>query len=340
MTSPTADDALREILAAGRQRAATTDAEGVRLWDTLTDASLGGKRFRPALLTATHEALGGKQPAAAAHVGAAVELLHTAFVIHDDVIDGDDLRRGRPNVSGTYRAAALRGGASPAEADEVSRAAAILAGDLALATAIRAVASCGATTPVIGRILNLFDAAIHTTALGELTDVQLSVRPAPALLTECLIMAERKTSAYSFALPLTAGAVLANADDHTVMCLEKTGRELGLAFQLADDLTGVFCDPAQAGKSTANDLRSRKQTPLIAHAATQPQWPRLRHYLGRHLTTVELDRARSLLIESGSRAFVEGLIEEHRERAQRILGNLNLPLVLADTALHRPAAPR
>ncbi|WP_418606109.1 polyprenyl synthetase family protein [Georgenia sp. SUBG003] len=82
-----------------------------RLWDALTAATEGGKRFRPALVVAAHDVLGGGLPGPAARVGAAVELLHTAFVIHDDVIDGDDTRRGRPNVSGTFAAAASAAGA-------------------------------------------------------------------------------------------------------------------------------------------------------------------------------------------------------------------------------------
>ena len=107
-----------------------------RLWETLVRASEGGKRFRPALVLAAHRAFGGTQDSAAARVGAAVELLHTAFVVHDDVIDGDEVRRGRLNVNGTYAAEAYGCGATAEEAGELGRAAGILAGDLALAAAI------------------------------------------------------------------------------------------------------------------------------------------------------------------------------------------------------------
>src|SRR5687767_9435539 len=181
----------------GRARAAATDPEHARLWDALTAATEGGKRFRPALVTAAHDALGGTCFAAAVEVGAAVELLHTAFVIHDDVIDGDDVRRGRLNVSGTFHAYALASGAAPDDAGALGRTAGILAGDLALAAAIRAVATCGASREVIHRLLDLFDAALHTTAAGELADVRLSVSLGTASLPESLTMEEQKTSAYS-----------------------------------------------------------------------------------------------------------------------------------------------
>ncbi len=168
MTARASDEALRCILDDGRARAERAGVEQARLWDALAAATIGGKRFRPALLQVAHDGLGGAQHAAAAQVGAAVELLHTAFLVHDDVIDGDDVRRGNLNVSGTFRADALRDGAPPADATGLGHAAGILAGDLALAAAIRAVALCGADPASVVRLLDLFDDALHTTAAGEL----------------------------------------------------------------------------------------------------------------------------------------------------------------------------
>jgi geranylgeranyl diphosphate synthase type II len=328
------DDALHRLLAEGRSRARTGDPAGVRLWDAAAEAAEGGKRFRPALVMAAHDALRGTSGEAAAQVGAAVELLHTAFVIHDDVIDGDDLRRGRLNVSGTFAAEAHRAGAAPEGATELGRAAGILAGDLALAAAIRAVATCGAAPDVVGRLLDLFDTALHTTAAGELADVRLSLHLGPASLSESLAMAEQKTSAYSFALPLQAGAVLAGADERTVAGLGETGRLLGVAFQLADDLLGVFGDPDRTGKSATNDLRTAKQTPLLVHATTTREWPEIQAYVGRDLTDAEVTEVRRLLTASGSRGFVEELAERHLAGARALVAELGvaaaiLPVVAA-----------
>jgi geranylgeranyl diphosphate synthase type II len=316
VTTPTTDEAVRRLLDAGRARAAATDPDHLRLWDALAAAADGGKRFRPALLTATHEALGGTAHAAAAEVGAAVELRHTAFVVHDDVIDGDDLRRGRLNVGGTFRAYAAAAGAAPDDAGALGVTAGILAGDLALAAAVRAVATCGAAPAVVHRLLDLFDAALHTTAAGELADVRLSLGLAAPSLAESLLMEEQKTSAYSFALPMQAGAVLAGAGDATVARLGEAGRLAGIAFQLADDLLGVFGDPARTGKSTTSDLRTRKQTPLLTHARSTPEWERIRPYVGRDLDERELDEVRHLLTVSGSRRFVEELARDHLAEAR------------------------
>ena len=336
MSPRTTDEALRRLLDEGRARAAATAPEHARLWEALAAATEGGKRFRPALVTAAHEAFGGTCFAPAVEVGAAVELLHTAFVIHDDVIDGDDLRRGRLNVSGTFRAYALTWGASPDDAGAFGRTAGILAGDLALAAAIRAVATCGASTAVTRRLLDLFDVALHTTAAGELADVRLSLEVGTASLPESLTMEEQKTSVYSFALPLQAGALLAGADDRTLRRLGEAGRTMGIAFQLVDDLLGVFGDPARTGKSATNDLRTRKQTPLLTHAQSTPEWELIRSYVGRDLTDGELNDVRRLLTVSGSRRFVEELAEAHLSTARAVVEQLGISLDLLATFTTRP----
>lgn len=338
MSAGTADAALHRLLAEGQRRAAAIDPDHVRLWEALASATEGGKRFRPALLQSTHDALGGDLTPAAVEVGAALELMHTAFVIHDDVIDGDHVRRGRPNVSGTFRALALADGADEADADSYGRTAAILAGDLALATSVRAVATCGAPHDVVHRLLDLFDEALHTTAAGELADVRLTLDPTTASLDESVVMEANKTGAYSFALPLQAGAVLAGAEASTVRRLGEAGRLLGIAFQLVDDLIGVFAESAVSGKSATCDLRTRKQTPLLVHARTTGEWERIRFLLGRDLDDDELAEARSLLTASGSRRFVEELAEEHLTAARSVLAGLGLSLDLLDEMTATPTA--
>ena len=340
MSSPALETAperaLERLLEDGRARAARTDPTQLQLWETLTDATRGGKRFRPALVMAAYRALsdplsdplsdkdGGSSQDAAATVAAALELLHTAFVVHDDVIDGDDVRRGRLNVSGTYAAHARAAGAGEDEARELGRAAGILAGDLVLTTAVRAIATCGAAPEVVGRLLDLVDAALHTTACGELADVMHSLRLGTTTLADSLRMEEQKTSAYSFALPLQAGALLAGADETTVGWLGKAGRRMGIAFQLLDDLLGVFGDPSVTGKSATSDLRAAKQTPLLIHAATTPAWGRLRDLVGRELTDAELAEAQHLLVTAGSRRFVDDHIETEMAAAREILQELGL----------------
>ncbi len=106
---------------------------------------------------------------------------------------------------------------------------------------------------------------------------------------------------------------------------------LGIAFQLLDDLVGVFGDPARTGKSATSDLRSRKQTPLLAHARTTPEWERVRTYVGRDLTDTELIEVRRLLTASGSRRFVEELAHTRLADARAVLEQLGIPSELLAT---------
>jgi geranylgeranyl diphosphate synthase type II len=325
------DEALRQVLADGSARAEQVGPGQVALWTALNEATRGGKRFRPALAAAAYELLGGTDEKAVGVLGAALELLHTAFVIHDDVIDGDHVRRGRPNVCGGYAAAASGEGASPTAARHLGTTAAILAGDLALTAAIRTVALCPAAPATVHRLLDLFDVALHTTAAGELADVRLGNGTRTPSLAESLTMEEQKTSAYSFALPLQAAAVLADADEPTVQRLGEAGRMLGIAFQLHDDLLGVFGDPLVTGKSVLTDLREGKQTPLIAHARTTPQWEGVAAHLGSpELSEDDAAVVRKLLVESGSRRFVEELAADYVRGARAALDRLGLSLEQLD----------
>lgn len=323
MSRRTADNELNLIVGDGHTRALTICPDHTALWEAMALATRGGKRFRPALVSAVHDALGGSAHVAVAQVGAAVELLHTAFIVHDDVIDGDDIRRGQLNVSGTFRERARAAGVDSAGASTYALTAGILAGDLAIAAAMRAVGGCQAPRDVVLKLLDLFDEALHVTASGELADVRLSLATTSSL-ADSLQMAEQKTSAYSFSLPMHAGALLAGAADDLCADLAAAGRQMGMAFQLLDDLIGVFGDPDRTGKSATSDLRTHKQTPLLAHAQTTPQWPRIEGYIGRELSISELQEVRALLTTSGSRAFIEDLASSYLASARGAVHRLGL----------------
>ncbi len=321
------EDALATYFADGARHLSSADHR--RLWEALADSTGGGKRLRPALFHSLYAALGGQQPDVAARVGAALELLHTALVVHDDVIDGDTVRRGKPNVAGTFGAEARAAGHSEERAGHYGSAAAILAGDLALAGAVRMIALCGAAPATVARMLDDLDRALHLTAAGELTDVRLSMGTA-ADVAETITMEQQKTAVYSFELPLVLAAVLAEADEEHEDALARFARLLGVAYQLQDDLDGMFGEQAVIGKSTLSDLREGKHTPLIAHARTTEHWPRIAPYLA----TGEVDeaaaaRVRRLLERCGARAFAENLVTELAEEARGTVAHLPVAPLLA-----------
>jgi len=312
--APTAaiDDAIDDAVERIRSRAAAHGGSFAHLGDAISRAASGGKRFRPALVGASFTAFGGDPRARRAlyPVAAAFELLHTAFVVHDDVIDHDIVRRGVPNVAGEFRARARTRGADATGAALLGDAAAILAGDLLLHEAGRLIALADLDGGERETLLALLDDAVFISAAGELADVENAVAGECADTSALLAAAHDKTAVYSFTAPLSAGAVLAGASAAERAALERAGGHLGLAFQLADDLIGAFGSSAQAGRDTGGDLREAKRTPLIALARESSSWDAVNETLAlAHTGPVAVRAAQRALDESGARTGLLALID-------------------------------
>lgn len=252
-----------------------------RLWEELGRAAAGGKRFRGRLVVELHDALGGTRREAAAQVGAAFELLHVGFLVHDDLIDHDTMRRGEPNLAARMASAARVGGADEGGAQELAEGAAVLAGDLAISLAHRLVATVDAPPAVHGRLQQLLWDTVFVSVAGELGDVAAALGLQDVSLTDALRIAAEKTALYSFQAPLRAGAILADAPPALREEVEAVGLSLGKAFQLVDDLLGVFAPEAVTGKSALSDLREGKATTLVLHARALPVWSRIGGDVGR-----------------------------------------------------------
>ncbi|WFR68037.1 polyprenyl synthetase family protein [Curtobacterium flaccumfaciens] len=241
------DDCLERFFAVSSTRAARYGRPSEELWRVLRRASLGGKRFRPRMVLTAYNGLGGSDPHAAANVAAAYELLHTALVVHDDVIDRDWSRRGQPNVAGSFRDTGTTGGLPLPTAEHRGMSAAVIAGDLALAAAPRFIDASGVTGDRRARLLDLLDEAVFASAAGEMADVDLALGVMPTV-DEVLRMERAKTSVYSFEAPLQSGAVLAGAPEPVVAALGAFGREIGIAYQIVDDLLG--CSATRARRAS------------------------------------------------------------------------------------------
>lgn len=307
------DEAIEKELTRIRNRAHELGEGFGALAEALARAAGGGKRMRPALVAAAFEAFGGnttEEPGLYA-VATAFELLHTAFVVHDDVIDHDLVRRGVPNVGGEFRLRAEDKGADDAGTATLGDAAAILAGDLLLYEASRLIALADVDPAVRAGLFVLLDDAVYISAAGELADVEHSVTADDAQSGAILAATFNKTAVYSFRAPLVAGALLAHASEDAVAILEAAAGKLGLAFQLVDDLIGAFGSAEQAGRDAGVDLRESKRTPLVALARESPTWPRVSDALALAYTgPIAVREAQLALEESGARTRLRSLVED------------------------------
>lgn len=307
------------------KRASAATAYGpnfTRLWAIAGENVLGGKFVRPLLLMETFDALhqgGSGQRENAISIAASIELLHYAFLLHDDVIDGDLVRRGHPNLIGSLLA----------EAGEVPRpdgalhwaqTGGILMGDMLLAATHQAFARADLPHQLRLRLLDLLEHTINETVAGEQLDVGLGDGIVAPELETILMMCGYKTATYTFELPLRAAAALAGADFAVESALATAGRHLGLAFQLQDDLLSTFGDPRRHGKDPFSDLREGKQTAIIAHARLTASWPDIEPYFGRpELSGSEADHVRRQLTDCGAEEFVQSLIAEQLQAFNAVL---------------------
>ncbi|GAB4100365.1 polyprenyl synthetase family protein [Sinomonas halotolerans] len=265
---PATEHAIAEWVESSRAGAPT--ASLAVLWDRIGQGLEGGKRLRPQLLALAYGAYGGRDESACALLGASVELLHGALVVHDDVIDRDFLRRGRPNVAGLYREDALGRGLPDDEARHLGASVAVIAGDLLLAGSLR-LAQGASEDPELGaRIADVVHAAVSDAAAGELDDV-LMAHSTGNTLEDVLEMEQLKTAAYSFAAPLRLGAMLAGAPEPQCEDAARVGMLIGAAYQVIDDVLGTFGDERQTGKPVTSDLREGKLTVLTAYARNHPE---------------------------------------------------------------------
>lgn len=322
--------ALDEQIADRRARARELAPVHAALWRAVGD-QIGGRLMRPRLTVAAYLGLGGTQDAAVAPVAAAQELLHTAMLVHDDLLDHDETRRGRPNVTGTARHRLTSAGITGRAADDQVLAAGVLGGDVALAAAFGLVAAAPVAPEIALQVLRTMTESVDTTVAGELLDVTGALS-GPAEV-DALRVAELKTAVYSCCAPLTVGAQLAGADDSVLGVLDLYGTAFGVAFQLLDDELGVFGDPALTGKSALSDLREGKRTELMRLTCLRADAAG-RRVLDRHLGRADLDEAgaaelRTVIRDSGALDQARDVRIAAVERARAAVRD-GLPGELAD----------
>ena len=313
----------------GRLRAEAAGGDLADLWDAAAETLVGGKLVRPLLLLAMADALAGDPQCAAAaarpvmiRAAAGLEILHAAFLLHDDVIDADLQRRGKDNLIGVLAAREAPhdpSSAGPAANLHWANSSAILIGDLLLSRAHQLFARLEVPEARRLALLDLLEEATTVTVAGECLDVGLADGMLRADLDRVLAMTSAKTAAYTFELPLRMAAVLAGAPEHDGV-LARAGRHLGLSYQLRDDLLSAFGERAEHGKDPLSDLREGKRTALVMIAQERPGWDAVASDLGRaDLTEHSAEPLREHLRTCGAREWVEQRIEQEMRAAQEAL---------------------
>jgi len=319
------DEVIREFLSRQQTSARYASPYYEDLWKEIERLiSSGGKRFRPRLSILAYRAFGGKDVEMILPAAAAQELLHLSLLVHDDIIDRDYLRYGVENVAGAYKMHYKELVHSPEDVGHYANMAALLAGDLLLSGAYLLAAESKVPATHIVAIQKLFGQAIFEVAGGELLDTEAAFRAPNSITSQTVAL--YKTASYTFILPLMVGALLADLSEEKWEYVKTFGRNLGVAFQLRDDILGIFGDEQLTGKSTIGDIREGKRTQMIEqfyNLANEQQITEFnRYFANTHVTAEQAEIVRNLLVESGARAATEQTIEGYELEARAALKEL------------------
>ncbi|HEU4543623.1 MAG TPA: polyprenyl synthetase family protein [Jiangellaceae bacterium] len=311
------------------QRAILTGihAELGALVDAAADLLRGGKRLRPAFCYWAWRGAGRPDDQAIVAVGAALELFHAAALVHDDLIDESDSRRGMPSVHRRFAARHVRERWA-GEPDWFGAAAAVLLGDLLLGWSDEMFYRSGLDDAELRRSRPVFDQMRAQVGAGQYLDVvaQATGSSQPSVLAELArTVMSYKAARYSVERPLILGGSAAGAEAELLDAYSRYGLALGEAFQLRDDVLGVFGDPASTGKPAGDDLREGKRTLLIAFTlerAGSTATETVHRLLGdRALDAAGVDTLRQIIIDTGALRAVETRVSELVERSRQALAN-------------------
>lgn len=324
------DSSLADWLGVKREEAAAAGSpETLELIDGVGRlATHGGKRLRPALVCYTYQACGGPNPEEALPLALATELLHTYLLIHDDIMDHAEVRRGLPAAHALFRDAHRARGLYGDPAD-FGRSVAILLGDLSHSWAVELATGVAAGRAGSRELARCFAAMCQEVIGGQYLELQVAQRRA-ATEEELLRILRLKSGRYTAERPIQLGALLAGAAPGVIAGLSRYGTAVGEAFQLQDDLLGMFGDPDTIGKPVDADLKEGKFTFLIHHAlarATPDQGRVLEAALGNpDATAAQTAEALRVLAETGARAAVTAMIGERLRAARSALAPLQSTL--------------
>lgn len=299
----------------------------------------GGKRLRGRFCIAGWRAVeeasrsSSAPPDSVVTAAAALEVFHAAALVHDDVIDNSDTRRGRPAahraLEGSHRAARWAG-----DAAAFGRSGAILLGDLLVAWSADLFEEGLATAPPASASTarSEYSTMRREVTIGQFLDIAeesaFATEPDSRHAERALRVASLKSARYSIQQPLGIGAALAGADAAQAAALAAFGHPVGMAFQLRDDVLGVFGDEKETGKPAGDDLREGKRTVLIAYAREALSTPARRtvdELLGD--PELEADQIASLqqtIVDTGALERVERLITDYAREAERSLSGARL----------------
>ncbi len=283
-----------------------------------------GKRLRPLFAYAGIRSAGGTLRAATTKAISSLELLQACALIHDDLMDGSDTRRGKPSIHRHFESIHVQEeleGFAPA----YGLASAVLLGDLALVWSNQLLNTSGIGADELLRVLPIFDEMRVELMAGQFLDIHEQTQKNTDL-SRSMKIARYKSGKYTIERPLHMGAILSGkSSPELLLALSDYGLPLGEAFQFRDDLLGVFGDPSVTGKPAGDDLREGKRTALIAMTdakCSDAMREESRKYFGKNdIDEKGVAILQEMIVSTGAKAQLESMIEDLTQKAMSAVQN-------------------
>ena len=296
--------------------------------EQFVSSNKGGKFLRACLIALGYQSF-GKDDDSYLPLGIALELFQTSILIHDDIIDKADKRRGMDTIPVRYQklySDQIKGdGSFIDKRHDIGTSMALCLGDMGFYLALQVIAQNYKDNENLGRVLEYYNSVAIKTCEGEMVDVILPFYEEfygseGDLENHVMEIYKLKTAWYSVVGPYCLGAILGGLDDDKVHMLEDALINLGIAFQIKDDLLGIYGDEKHIGKSVTSDVSEFKQTILYAYAINSEYKDELLRYYGKEIEEADMAKVRDIFSKSGAYDYAEKTMERlFKESFQAIL---------------------
>lgn len=307
-----ADEIKKELLFLSKQmdkEIKTKTPDLMQLNNRFTESFFGGKMLRGTLVKLGYELVETTPSDAILKPAAAFEILHSSILIHDDIIDQSPKRRGRPAMHIHKNS-------------QYGISQAICLGDIGISLSIKLIVDSNFPIEKKSHALSFFLQIINDTIFGEMLDVE-STQTKKRTEKQITTIHRMKTALYSFVGPLSLGAILNGASDEDLKYIKLFGEPLGIAFQIQDDILGIFGDEEKIGKNTTSDIEENKSTLLLIYAlkhASKQQQEILNTYYGKKgITKAQQAKIKKVFIETGARDDSQRRITNLISEAKRVI---------------------
>ena len=300
---------------------------GVNSWGDdlvrrLNQFTCSGKMIRGSLICLSEKIFSGNISPSAYRAAAAMELFQSAFLIHDDIMDRDFLRRGEPSIF--YQYAKLLEEEYEKESFHLGESLAICAGDIAIFLGFLLLSRLGKIVKNYEKIIALCSQEYSYVGLAQMEDiVNSSTEDVPD--TESIVNLYRyKTGRYTFSLPLMIGAMLADTEEENILILSELGEKLGVIFQIVDDELGLLGEEELIGKPIASDLKENKKTVhrnyLLEDTSASELWPL---YGAEHISEDDMEKVRAIYKNSDAKRRIDTFLSTLHKESYVILERLS-----------------